>query len=181
MPPKTKPPAPKEHILHHHRPVITMGLGISLLLAIGALAMANLAPLDNFTFGTFQGNDQNKTSLTSTPSTWPTYTHEGQKLTFRHPEEWQVTEKDYGDDTLITIRDKSSGVSKIMIFISPNDFLGFDGLKTTKDKLNGYDVTRVDNALFGIKTAGLYYTFDAGLSQESLPVFTELANSIKIE
>jgi hypothetical protein len=157
-----------------------MGFGLSLLLAIAVLTLANLSPIQNWQAQTPTQQDS-KLGLYSLPSSWEIFQSQFANLSFRYPKEWLVTEKKLGKDYVLYLQPSQKNNEKITIYISPSSFLGFDGLPTKTKDLNGYKVTSVDNSLFGIKKATNYYTFDAGLSQDSLPVFTELANSIKIE
>jgi hypothetical protein len=183
MPTREKPTQteiPELHFLHRYRPVVTMGFGLSLLLAITILTLANLSPLQNWQTQN-PSTQENKLGLYSLPSSWEIFQSQYTGLSFRHPKEWTVTEKKLGKDYVLYLQPDQKNNEKITIYISPSSFLGFDGLPTKTKDLNGYKVTSVDSSLFGIKSSTNYYTFDAGTSQDSLPVFTELANSVKIQ
>lgn len=177
----------KENTLHHrlmqdHRPVVTMGIGISLLLLIAVFTISNLpvfqSPSGRNNSG--QQTDQ-EASLNALPSAWPTYESTNLPISFRYPKDWVVSEKKVEDDTIITIRNSTGSKEAITVYSSPTSFFGFDGLKVVEQNLNGYKITKVDDSLFGIRQKDNFYTFDAGLTPVNRPIFKELANSIKIK
>lgn len=179
-----KPTAPQapHPFFQRHRMVVTLGFPLLLVAATLVLTIINLKPIQRLIAPNLsKQNNPAPDFLASKPSTWPSYQTPSGKLSFRYPTNWSVTTKDLEGETLITLLSNSSPEGKFLIFISPKSFLGFDGLKTETQDLNGYKVTSVDDLLFGIKQKNLFYTFDASASPTTKELFRELANTIKID
>lgn len=183
MPPirKTARHAPthKSHILHRHRPVVTMLVGFAIILAIGAAALASSRVRDVIKPETKDNKTPQKISIDTTK--WKTYTNPAGTLSFKHPEDWQVTNKAVDKDTVITITGKHKEDGRITIFTSKNSYLGFDGLKQTKGTVAGQSGVIIGETLLGAKKGDTYYTFDGGLSSQTEPYFQEFMKTVELK
>lgn len=184
MPPKRTPlhhrsPASENrpHPLHKHRPVVTLFIGFTIILAIFAAALGSSrvrkAVLPS------SGDKNQKVGIDTTQ--WTTYTDQETKLTFRHPKEMEISNQQAGSERLIALTSKTEPKGRISIFISPTSYLGFEGLPQTKTTLAGNPAVKVSDALIGVKKGSSYYTFDAGLDSSNTPIFQELVKTVKFE
>jgi hypothetical protein len=111
-------------------------------------------------------------------STWKTYTDKNSGLSFKYKPTWKVlapaTKNGY---TVIQI-DPGSKFFNIKVYISPKDYYVMTGLPTKPEIIGGQPALNVNDALYGIKDNGEYFTFDVGYSMSLLPDFNALVHSV---
>ncbi len=167
----------RPHPLHKHRPVVTMVIGFTIILAIFAAALGS-SRVRNVVLPT---HEDKKEKVTVDTSKWLTYKDTATGLSFRHPEDLEIGNQQAGKDRLISLSSKADSASRISIFISPTSYLGFEGLPQTKTTLAGSPAVKISDALIGVKKGSTYFTFDAGLDSSNTPIFQELVKTIKFE
>lgn len=112
-------------------------------------------------------------------SAWKTHTNTEYNFSFKYKPDWKVLPAAIKGAFKVIEIDPGKKYYNIKIYISPKEFYIFDGLPTKKETIGGATALNVNDALFGIKTNKLFYTFDLGLSMSLLPEFATLARSAK--
>jgi hypothetical protein len=175
--------------LHRHRPVITMGVGIAIIIAIFAAVLASNKPAQKqMSSSSATPTDAMQPEVTPEPeqlpidtADWETYSDATTGITFRHPADWaangEVKDKDYA----ITITSPQEQQGNITIYVSSDSYLGFDGLPQTKTTIAGLPAIAITEGLAGLKKDSKYYTLDAGLNTRSIPTFQALLKTVQFE
>ena len=111
-------------------------------------------------------------------SGWKTYSDKKDGLAFKYPPAWNVLPpKKSGGFTVLQV-DPGKKYYNVKIYISPKDFYAMGALPYKADTVGGQTATDVSDLLYGVKTNGLYYTFDIGLSLSLKDQFNALVHSV---
>ncbi len=114
-------------------------------------------------------------------SNWKTYTNPEFKLSFKYRPDWKILSAVKKENFTVLQIDPGKKYYNIKIYISPQDFYIMGGLPIEEENISGVTAFNVQNALYGIKTNKLYYTFDVGLSMSLLPDFNTLVHSVNFQ
>ncbi len=163
------------HPLHQHRPIIIMAVGFAVLLSLMFTSLASTrkhtAYIKNYVPET----------ITIDTSNWLVYQDTATGLTFMYPADWTIKLMPFESDRAVILTSQKDNKHKISVYISPNNFLGFDGLPQTKVSMSGIPAIAVTDTLIGIHKNNAYFTFDAGLSAPSALLFRGLLKTIAFE
>lgn len=112
-------------------------------------------------------------------SNWKTYANKTYGFSFQYKPGWQVKPSTKKAGFEIVQVDPGAKLYNIKIYISPSQFYGMDALPAKTATINNVDALDVNDALYGIKYNGNYFTFDVGLSMSLVPEFNALVHSVK--
>jgi hypothetical protein len=109
---------------------------------------------------------------------WKEFNDSESRLSFKHPSDWQVQRFDNraGMD-IITIKPATSP-DKIRIYISPDNYFALDGLPARSGTVAGARAVNVNDVVVGVRSGGLYYTFDIGTDIKLQPEFKTLLETV---
>ncbi len=164
--------------LQHFRPVLTLAVGLFVFLALSVTLIATNRLL---TQSTTKQSTSGKKLADRAPDTWTTFTDANTGLSFKYPEGWHINARPVGNDSFISLSPDKSNPKEISVYVSRENYFGFDGLKQTPTVINGYNAVQVGNGLYGFHINNTYYTFDAGLKPDATPVFDSLLNTIQFK
>ncbi len=165
---------PKDHYLHRHRPVVTLGVGLLVILLIGAAVLANTR-IRNSIQATLQRAEEINIDTTD----WQYFVHPDTPVSFRYPAEWSSKLSRNGEDTLISLT--QNGQVKTSLYASPSGYLGFEGLPQQPTVVGNFSGVRISEALAGFTHNNVFYTLDAGLDPDSSSYFQEIIKTITIK
>lgn len=109
-------------------------------------------------------------------SSWSTYTHPTNGLSFKYPSDWSTKLTREGTIEVISIKPPKS--SPIVVYISREGYYATDGLPLKQTQIQNMPAVIVDDSLVGIKRGDLYFTFDEGLDQNNKANFTAFLGTI---
>ncbi|MBP9686977.1 MAG: hypothetical protein KBD66_04230 [Candidatus Doudnabacteria bacterium] len=171
-----------QHPLERHRSIVTMGIGFAVLLGLMTTALASSRVRNSLVPHSVKQARQAFAQPTPVDTiSWKTYTDGQTKLSFQYPSSWNIALSTPAEAKLITIASPKGTEGKITIYQSSESYLGFEGLPETDMQIAGQSGVSISNGLVGFKKDGTYYTFDAGLDQQTVPIFQELIKSLKFE
>ena len=159
--------------------VALLGVGFSLMLWPDLSDSPNYSPHSRPVV-----TDTELAPLTPAPvdtSAWKTYENEKFGMSFKYKDGWKILPATSKDGFTVLQVDPGTKYYNMKIYVSPKEFYIMDGLPATTETISGQTALNVNNALYGIKANGLYYTFDLGLSMSLLPYFNALVHSVQFE
>jgi len=108
---------------------------------------------------------------------WEEYSDPAYAMSFKYPENWQI--KIYNkDDFDIIVLTPDQGQDKIRIYVSPSEYIGLVGLKTSSITVGGQTGVSANNMVVGVKRGRDFFTFDAGQDQKLLPEFNGILTTV---
>lgn len=171
-----------QHPLERHRSIITMGIGFAVLLGLMTTALASSRVRNSLVPHSVKQARQAFAKPTPVDTAaWKSHTDEQSKLSFRYPSDWNITLGSPANARLITIASPKGAEGKITIYQSAEGYLGFEGLPESEMEIAGQKGVSISTGLVGFKKDNTYYTLDAGLDQQTIPIFQELIKSLKFE
>lgn len=114
-------------------------------------------------------------------SDWKTYTDSRYNFSFKYKPDWKVLPAINKGGFYVLQIDPGKKYYNIRIFVSPNQYLGIDGLQTQPETIGNQAGLNVKNLLYGAKSGGNYFTFDIGFSLSLQPEFMALVHSVQFQ
>lgn len=108
---------------------------------------------------------------------WQIYTDQAHAVSFKYPENWQVkTYSRTGYDIISII--PNQGLDNIRIYVSPTEYIGIAGLKTSTVTVGGVKGVSASDMVIGVKKGTNFFTFDAGQDQQLAPQFDGIIQTV---
>jgi hypothetical protein len=114
---------------------------------------------------------------------WKIYEDDSYPLEFKYPENWTITTYNSTDQSIgyiIILKPNIPNADNIRIYINNKGYVATQGLTTEKTTINGTAAITVNDMLYGMRQGDNFLTFDLGTTNELLPYFKALMQTVEI-